>query len=206
MFVFDIETGGLPRAELKELEPVFEAPGNLKDPVKIKIAQEQKRAEWYNKAALSPITGEILAIGIFDTATDKTSIITGEETDILYEFWLLVANSQTLRSELVGWNSNSFDIPFLVKRSWKHGLSVPRVLTQSKWLPRECVDLLDMWQINGGDRISLDRVCRFLGVPGKNGNGAMFSIMLEEDPETAIAYLKNDIEITTAVAIRFGVL
>jgi len=34
----------------------------------------------------------------------------------------------------------------------------------------------------------------------------MFSIMLEEEPEKAIAYLKNDIEITTEVAIRFGVL
>ena len=83
MFIFDIETGPLPRAELKELEPEFEAGGNVKDPIKVKLAIEKKRAEWYNKAALSPITGEILAIGIFDSATDKTSIITGEEKDIL---------------------------------------------------------------------------------------------------------------------------
>ena len=206
MFIFDIETGGLSRAELKELEPEFEAGGNVKDPIKVKLAIEKKRAEWYNKAALSPITGEILAIGIFDSATDKTSIITGEEKDILEEFWLLVSNTHNLRSELVGWNSNSFDIPFLIKRSWKHSVSVPRVLTQSKWLPKECVDLLEMWMVNGGDRISLDRVCKFLGLKGKNGDGAMFSIMLEEEPEKAIAYLKNDIEITTEVAVRFGVL
>ena len=61
--VFDIETGALPLAELEAIMPEFEPSKVLKDPEKIKADIEAKRAEWIDRAALSPVSGQVLAIG-----------------------------------------------------------------------------------------------------------------------------------------------
>ena len=70
--VFDVETGPLAESELSALLPPFDPAevktGNLKDPAKIaeKIAEAEAnhRRDFFDKAALDPLTGRVIAIGM----------------------------------------------------------------------------------------------------------------------------------------------
>jgi len=64
-------------------------------------------------------------------------------------------------------------------------------------------DLLALWQC--GDRaesISLDRLARVLGLPGKTGSGADFARLFGENRPAALAYLENDLKLTREVWLR----
>ena len=201
-YIFDIETGPLPRKQLLENMPEFEPPGNIKDPEKIKLKLAEKEAKWMADAALNAETLQVLAIGVYDDEMDETWIFSEDEADMIQKFWDLVAPEGYMNFDLIGFNSNAFDIPVLVRRSYILGLKVPPPL-KKRWLPDYCIDLMEMWQC--GDRqkrISLDRLCKLCGLEGKNGSGKFFSQMFEEDQEAAIEYLKNDITITAKLAER----
>src|SRR5665647_1809363 len=85
--IFDIETAPLPEAELIPFMPEFEAPGNFKDPEKIKAAIEAKRKAWLEDAALDPMTGCVLCIGML--IGDRFDLISehATEANILQDFW-----------------------------------------------------------------------------------------------------------------------
>jgi len=73
MITCDIETGPLPEDVILSVLPPFDPEdvklGNLKDPVKVaaKIdeARENHAAKFIEKAALSPLTGEVLVSAIY---------------------------------------------------------------------------------------------------------------------------------------------
>ena len=204
--IFDIETGPQERRALQAIMPVFSPPGNIKDPDKIKLKLAEKEAKFMDDAALNAETLNVLAIGLYDDELEKTEILVisdiSDEKDLIETFWKLVAPSGNVTEELVGFNSNNFDIPILVRRSYILGIKVPTNL-KGKWLPDFCIDLMEMWQC--GDRqkrISLDRLCKACGFEGKNGSGKYFSQLLKEDREAAIDYLTNDIKITAKLAER----
>ena len=195
--VFDIETGPLPFDLIESLAPEFEAPSNYKDPEKIAAAIDAKRDAWLSKAALSPLTGQVLAIGML--IDGEYQALLGEESAVISQFWNMLTGS----TALIGFNSHRFDLPFLVRRSWAHGIVPPRV--HSRGFPMS-TDLMEMWQM--GDRqefVSLDTVARFLGVGAKTGSGAHFAELMKFDESAALDYLENDIRITAAVAERLGV-
>lgn len=205
MTYYDIETGPLPRTELEKLHPFDPESvkfGNTKDPekrqVKLVEAQVNHLKDLEDKGALSPLTGVVLAIGIL-TKDEDPVILTGEEPDILAEFWQRFHASNDY---WVGFNSHSFDLPFVVKRSWKHSLHVHGVRKGRYWNDR-FIDLRDDWQM--GDRQakgSLDAIARHLGIEGKNGQGKDFARMFQLNPEKAIDYLKNDLRMTQEIHER----
>ncbi|MCW1921292.1 ribonuclease H-like domain-containing protein [Luteolibacter arcticus] len=200
--VFDIETGPRPVAELEALMPEFEAPANYKDPAKIAEAIEQKRAAWIEKAALSPLTGRVLAIGALIDG-EYLHAIQGDgfdsEAEIIGWFWTMIGN----RTILIGHNSNRFDLPFLFRRSWSLGILPPPRSNGRSFAGS--IDLMEAWQL--GDRtefISLDTVAKFLGVGAKTGSGGQFADLLKFDVEAALRYLENDVMLTARVAERMG--
>ncbi len=205
MTYYDIETGPLPRTELEKLHPFDPESvkfGNTKDPekrqAKLVEAQVNHLKDLEDKGALSPLTGVVLAIGIL-TKGEEPVILTGEEPDILAEFWQRFPASNDY---WVGFNSHSFDLPFVVKRSWKHSLHVHGVRKGRYWNDR-FIDLRDDWQM--GDRQakgSLDAIARHLGIEGKNGKGEDFARMFQLNPEKAINYLKNDLRMTQEIHER----
>lgn len=212
-YIFDIETGPRPREQIADLCPAFEAPANYKDAEKIAAYVQAKQADWYQSAALSAVTGRVLAIGLLDAdAPDDAEpqlYGSGDEAADLAAFWALIAPGGYLACDLVGFNSNGFDLPFLVRRSWCLGVAVPGALTSGRWLPSQCRDVLDAWRVGGGasaERISLDALARFLGVGAKTGSGADFASLWAMDPAAALAYLVQDLRLTRAVARRLGVL
>ena len=202
--IFDIETGPRPEAELTDVQPEFKAPANYKDPEKIAAAIAEQKREWLGRAALSAVTGRVLAVGWRQDG--RTSILCDEdEAAMLAEFWSLVEAAAAEHRTIIGFNSNRFDIPFLTRRSWSLGVPVPSGVYGARGYvnPTAFLDLMDEWAC--GDRqstISLDTLARFLGCGAKNGEGKFFSQMLAEDRAQAIAYLENDIMMTARVAER----
>ncbi len=209
-FIFDIETAPLPEAELEAMIPPFDSMdvkfGNLKDPDKIaeKLANAalNHRRDFIDKAALDPLTGCVLAIGAKVLGAGQVSIISGDEADVLASFWNLVQpDSDSLRiNQMVGFNTQNFDLPFLIRRSWKHRISVPYGVRRGRYWGDEMVDLRNEWQL--GDRMakgSLDSICRHLGL-GSKGSGKNFAELWISDRKAAEAYLTNDIALTEALA------
>ena len=200
---FDIETGPLPRAEVETFLPEFEKPKNYKDEAKIAEVLAKKESEWFKKAALAATTGKVLAVGYCTDENDIT-VLEGEEASILTAFWNAVTYRGAFLQKLVGFNSNSFDIPFLVRRSWKLGVSVPQSLFKVSYgrvrLNANCIDMLDFWSFGTRDSIKLRDLAKFLGVGEKTGDGADFSGLYESDGNSAIDYLRNDVLLTMRCA------
>ena len=210
--IFDIETGSRTHSELEAIRPEFEAPRNLKDPAKIAAAIEEKHEEWLGKAALCASTGRVVAIGVCTHPANVTTIIGTEnpadEARVIADFWHLVRKNPSAR--LVGFNSNGFDLPFLIRRSMLQGIPFPGDIREGRYWSRRCIDLMECWTLGiYGERISLDRLSKAFGLEGKNGHGAEFCRLWEGTPDersTARAYLLNDIALTARLAVKLGVV
>jgi len=215
-YTFDVETGPLAESELSALLPPFDPAevktGNLKDPAKIaeKIAEAEAnhRRDFFDKAALDPLTGRVIAIGMLDLETDKFFIIGhDDEARTLTEFWEASQGEMGRLNSMLGFNIFNFDLPFLIRRSWKHRIKVPFGIRRGRYWGDQLVDLRDAWQL--GDRQargSLDTIARHLGVGAKNGEGKAFAELWLNDRPKAEAYLRNDIQLTAKVADALGII
>ena len=213
--IFDIETGPLPESELAAMLPPFDPAevklGNLKDPEKIaaKLAEAEvnHRRDFFQRAALDPLTGRVLAIGLLFRESGERNILVGDdECDLISAFWESTKGEMGRTNQMVGFNSNSFDLPFLIRRSWKHRLSVPRGIRRGRYWSEQMVDLRESWQL--GDRMargSLGAIARHLGIGDKEGSGADFAIMWQLNREKALDYLRNDLELTAKLADVIGI-
>jgi len=108
---------------------------------------------------------------------------------------------------LIGFNIFGFDLPFLIRRSWKHRVAVPFGIRRGRYWGDQLLDLRDCWQL--GDRQargSLDSIARHLGVGAKNGDGKGFAALWQSDRKQAESYLRNDVELTALVADALGVV
>jgi len=202
--VFDIETGPRPVGEIIDLAPEVKAPANYKDKAKIDASIEEQLSDWLDRAALSAVTGQVLAVGWWQEG--ETTIIAGaDESDTLTQTWARMEDAVRGGRTIVGFNSNRFDIPFLTRRSWALGVNIPDGIYGARGYVNQIafMDLMDEWAC--GDRqssIRLDTLARFLGVGEKNGTGAAFAELWEIDRPKALEYLRNDILITARVAAR----
>ena len=207
--IFDIETAPLPEAELTPFMPEFEAPGNFKDPEKIKAAIEAKKAAWLEDAALEPMTGRVICIGMLIGGEFVLICEPTTETLILQEFWQAAKIEDYDIHTLIGFNIAQFDLPYLVKRSWKLGVEVPMLgLRDGRyWKKERVIDLREIWQFRDRQAAgSLDTISKHLGVGAKTGNGKDFAKLWIEDREKAIAYLRNDLELCREISKKLGVL
>jgi predicted PolB exonuclease-like 3'-5' exonuclease len=211
MNYFDIETEPLPDEELALVKPTFTAPRSWKDPAKIAAEIAEKEVAWKENAALSAVTGRVLAIGIivdgvFRMIDPQSQIeaarMQSGEAPVIREFWGAVSCSS---EKWAGFNSFRFDLPFLIRRSWKLGIEVPRVVREGRWWGTRFVDLRELWQL--GDREAgggLDEISRFFGHGQKLGSGANFAKLYHEDHGKAREYLEQDLRLTQSMWHRIG--
>ena len=211
---YDIETGALPETELAALLPPFDPAevktGNLKDPDKVaaKLAEAEAnhRRDFLETAALDPLTGRVVAIGLLYPDSGEFVVIGhDDESATLREFWETTKGEMGRINEMVGFSSNAFDLPFLIRRSWRHRVPVPFGIRRGRYWSDEMVDLRDAWQL--GDRQargSLDTIAKHLGVGAKNGNGADFAKLWLSDRAKATEYLRNDVKLTARIAEALG--
>jgi len=222
-----------------EFDPSTVKLGNLKDEAKIaaKIETEREKhgrlvanyekdvatakdsheSEAMEKAALSPITGEVLAIG-YKSEKGTVMRISGrdglDEADLISEFWARYQTCIAPARKLVGHNIFGFDLPFLINRSWVLDVTVPvGVIDRDRfWNERIFIDTMKRWALGRyGDWVKLDTLSQLFGGTGKpeGVTGAMFADLIkgsEEEQKTAVEYLFNDLEMTWKVAVAMGVM
>ena len=229
--IIDLETGPNPDEELREMyrEPTFEefaakrnkSWGDAAKQKHFEIAIASGWQEFVEKAALSPITGHVLAVGLATELDGKLQprIITGPEASILDATWQAIRQAIEIGMPIIGHNIEGFDFPFLTRRSWKHGVDCP-IVFRGRYLVDGFVDTQSEWCKGTTDRfVNLDVVASFFGVGGK----LVMSRLIEwegvnrpltgehfwryfRDTEMnrklAIDYLVNDLAMTARVAKR----
>jgi len=198
----------------------------------VKAARLAHFDNFKSKAALSPLTGEVLAIGYGNPGKTGREIridVVGEthpglvdgvkmseslddEASLLSRFWLRFLDASG--ESTVGFNILGFDLPFLVRRSWVNGIDVPATVKEGRYWHRLFVDLLEVWQCGqrGNPPVldnKLNTICQALGIEGKPDDGttgADFARLLTEDRERAISYLAGDVRMTLDLAEVLQVL
>lgn len=205
----DIETG--PCSETLErvpFDPSTVALGNFKDEEKIKAKIEKAKIEHTAKAALVHETARVLVIGFKDD-NGVTMLAYQHEEELLTEAWRTIEQHLMAQQDLVGFNIKGYDLPVLVQRSRIHRIQIPKILYRipayDPWHSK-VKDLQDYWQM--GDRHKrggLDYIARVFGVGQKTKgiSGADFARLYhgtEQEREQALHYLRNDLNLTEAVA------
>ena len=206
--------------------------GNTKDPAKraeklaeIKAAYEKTladegatreahKAEFIDRAALSALTCQIVAIGLKSEKGCK--ILAGDEVEIIKAFWKLYGNAVAQKRRMIGHNILGFDLPVLVRRSYILGIDVPPgLLVNGRFWSDTFCDTMQVWGCGSRDFIGLDVLSRVLGGPGKpDGDGActgatFAALYLSGDLEKkkqAEQYLLNDLAMPWHVAEKMGLL
>lgn len=209
--IIDVETGPQPRNCIAHLLPKFEAPSNYKDAEKIAANIAEQENAWYERAALHPMTGVIVAIGIHsvEVPNSEPQIMHGDEETALRWFWQCY-NCDGDMAQFIGHNLHGFDIPFIIRRSWAHGIRVPVTVMSGRYInDRRFIDTMKVFQCGNNTEkfYGLDKVAKFFGLAGKTDPiGATFAEVLATDPKRALAYLTEDLALTRHVAERMGLL
>lgn len=164
MFTFDIET--IPNPDMIDRMPEPEVKlGALKDPEKIAAKKTEAKEAQIKKMALSPLYGKIAAIGYYSTDFSVCDIL--PESEMIVRFFERLDKSV---HQIVTWNGNGFDLPFVYKRATLRGIFPPYALTYytKRYLIRPHCDLMQVWA--GWDNRNwekLDTVARAFGLEGK---------------------------------------
>ena len=166
-------------------------------------------AKFTEKAALSACTGMVKAIGVLPDGWESAILWHAgsdqfpTEATLIRGFWSLWAGES--EHSFVGHNIFGFDLPFLVRRSWLLGIDVPKSIRSGRYWASKFIDTMDVWSCGSRDYVKLDDICKALGIPGKpdDCDGASFARLFDNggaDREKALAYLRNDLEMTRRVA------
>ncbi|WP_448953050.1 hypothetical protein [Labrys neptuniae] len=160
------------------------------------------------KTSLSGAFGSICCIGWAWGGTEVYSIIrkNDEKSFLAKAFSEMSARAPSLGAvTVVGHNVAGFDIRFIWQRCFVFGVKVPT------WLPldpkpwgREVADTMTMFS-GVRDKISLDNLCKAMGLPGKGDGmtGADVASAWERGEHDEIAaYCRADVERVRAVHQR----
>ena len=133
-------------------------------------------AEAISRTGLDGTYGRICCIGwaIDDGPVDS---IIGGEVDVIRHF-LSVADASAVVEHyaapvkthtIIGHNVSNFDLRFLWQRAVIHGIQRPKSIPWNA-KPWELQDTMLMWNPDREKRISLDRLCKVLGVKTSKGD------------------------------------
>lgn len=153
---------------------------------------EHALADLKQGLGFSPLTGQIVAIGVLDVAHDKGAVYyqaPGEkaqdteegsiqfkpmsEKAMLEHFWQLAERYD----EFIGFNSRSFDAPFMMIRSAVHGVRPSCDLMEGRYLYQQRgvrhIDLRDQLSFYGAVRRpgALHLWCRAFGIESPKAGG-----------------------------------
>jgi len=153
----------------------------------------QQVDEMQSDLGLSPLTGSIIVLGLYDLERAKGALyfvpqqtkqyaLDGDvdsfvckarsEAMLLHEFWEGAQDYDAF----VTFGGRSFDVPFLLHRSIVHGIRPTRELMKYRYLSQQSapfhIDLMDELTFYGATRRqSLHLFCRAFGIESAKGNG-----------------------------------
>lgn len=185
----------------------------------VAAARDNHLADFRSKAALSPITGRVLAIGFKNHKGARVEDGGGDEAVLIAKFWdsylrckKRLGTDGPLR--MAGWNIHGFDLPFLVRRSWLLGVTIPSTIRdqQGRYWDGLFIDLMVRFAVGAWkENVKLDLAAKFFGVGAKPDgvNGGDFARLwfgTAAEKEQAVSYLLNDLDMTAKVAERMGIV
>ncbi len=208
--VIDIETVGLPWEDWDEKTQEY---------LIGRGGQDSDEESVRDRLGLSGPTGKIITIGMmnpdtrrggiyFEKPVDGESIDDfeeagvifrgGSEEELLQMFWQDIEKYDTW----VTYNGRTFDIPFLMQRSFIRGVQPTKNLDSARYRVRPHCDLMDILSFFGATRpFSLSFWCRILGIedPKREGiDGAAVGELYREGRILDIArYCLRDLIATT---------
>lgn len=187
-------------------------PGNISKPESIAAWAADKKPglvkETIAKTSFDGSAGHVCCIGWAwdDDAPQSASINFVDEecavlTTVMQDLAEQAAYDKYHDPVLIGHNIVNFDIRFLWQRAIVLGVRMPR------WFPRDPkpwgTDTFDTMTAFAGQRgtIGMDRLCRALGIPGKDEvDGSMVAQMWADGKFSEIAeYCRADVERTRAI-------
>ena len=179
---FDIET--LPSddpAIIADIAAGIKPPGNFKKAETIEAWERDEKPgavlEAVRKTALDGTFGRICCIG-FAVNDDAADVRYGDEAETITAFfaWLIDAariSDYTERQSaiFIGHNILSFDLRFLWQRCVVNGIRPPAFIPfNAKPWDGKVFDTMTAWNPAREKSISLDKLCRALGVPSSKGD------------------------------------
>lgn len=213
----DIETIPTQRKDVRDyIASTVTHPGNIKKAESIAAWNENEKPaaveEAIDKTSFDGAFGQVVCVG-FDVegAAYPSTIFGMDESAVLKQL------NESLREALdpadlftttiVGHNVSAFDLRFLVQRYMVNGIRPHTVIARAAQAkPWESDKVYDtMIQFAGvGNRISLDKLCMALGLPGKDGiTGADVWPMVQAGKLQEVAdYCASDVLKTRAVFRR----
>ncbi|ARK86092.1 hypothetical protein [Burkholderia pseudomallei] len=180
---------------------------------------EETAQEELHKTCFDGGKGHIAVVGLaFDdrapsawTATDGSGNFNiARERDMLAvafaEIFAAFNPSSDMRPIFVGHNITGFDLRFLFQRAVVLGIKPPSIIPfNARPWDAHIFDTMTAWA-GVGNRVSLDNLCKALGIKGKGGiSGADVWPMIQQGRIAEVAkYCKHDVEITREAFYRLS--
>lgn len=215
LITIDIET--LPSSDpevIAELAAAIKPPGTIKKQESIDtwMAENKEAAlkEAVHKTGFSGLYGSIACIcyalddgEVFSVDCSKGEALMLEQ---LYSHIVELTSIETHSGMIeravtfVGHNLIGFDLPFLKHRSIINRviptLSMRKAFDAKPW-GNEVADTMLMWSADKEKRVSMDKMCRAFGIPGKGDfDGSMVAETWLVDPQKVIDYCADDVRRT----------
>ncbi len=150
------------------------------------------------KRLINPVDSKIVAIGV-RFAGKNTLIYNEDEKTMLTQFWSLWRELGQKNYPIVGFNVASFDLPFLVTRSFIHNVPiVPFTLKQ-------VLDVRDKISAHryGKIRGKMKEFASLIGIEVLDVDGSdVMEIYARGEIDRLLEYLAKDLEITEALFLR----
>lgn len=203
---FDLETVPIPDAADFIDASQFQAPGNYKDPEKIKANIEEQKANAISRAALDPDLCRIVALGWMVEDESEPTVRLLQDADphaeatLLREFWDVLGQRPS-----VGKNSLGFDIPVLLRRSLYLGVYPPMINMDKYRTPH--IDLQQRLTFNGVLKAkTLDFYCKRLGicVPDAVSGKDVGRLVADGNWQAVADHCRADVLKTAALAEKMG--
>lgn len=190
--ILDIETGPAPLDAILAMAPEIERgkpDSRLKDPEKvaanmaaIEARYEADKRAVIERAALSAETGLVLAVGTLDDENYE-GLYANETNDDASEKACLQGMALVLKQAaidnvpVIGHNIKGFDLPFFMRRCWRHGVRFNRNdIFDGRYFRRNIVDTMETWAAGEyGRKMSLNNLAKYFGLPEKLGTGDQFA-------------------------------
>jgi hypothetical protein len=187
------------------------APGNYKDPAKIAeyLATEHAKIEAsfderHRKTALSGEKGEVLCVGwaVEDGPVRSMIRTLGESESAFIGLVMEAIDAEYARPQTpclwIAHNARDFDLRFLFQRCVILGVALGRYIPHDAGPSDPRVyDTMTKWA-GWGNRISLDRLCRALDIPGKEEDGIdgsmVYDLALSGEYGRIQRYCEHDVE------------
>lgn len=219
----DIESIPAQRPDvLEEIRATIKPPGNIKKAETIAAWMEAEAPaaidEAYRKTGLDGAYGQICVIGFaVDDAGPQTVWAPdwqnpNSERELLEDFYIALGDMISPSAErsimLVGHNVVSFDLRFMVQRSIVKGIRphgvIARAAQAKPWETDKVFDTMVQWA-GAGNRISLDKLCKALGIESPKGDitgATVWDAVKAGRIEEVVEYCAGDVIATREVHRR----